>query len=374
MSTFYDLPLFYHLTSLPALEMSQLKSSIPSPGKPSIVQEDFPCWSIQEGTAGFPNREAISFDLHGLFVHHWPLPASGMARGAGGFDLSFDSLRIWDSDVWRKDRWIEKVRNEFLPQKIRKSSEGGEEILDRELPLRDQEGRRKNLKDGFTPRESPAPQDQVVAFDNSLFMGPIMFNPLDLSPPDEPLEPGVPGEGTSWEEIGQHIHFTPLVEDRATSYLLKLFDVKEPSKIPPFITVHLRRGDFAEFTGAGYTDLAKYTSALSRLFPRLQARLDNPKSFSGPSRNSFKPDPKWSHLRASDYEIVATTDEPSSSPFLTEVKALGWKIVDHELFETKETFGGWWPTLLDMAILAKGRAFVGTDRSTYSIMAALRVK
>lgn len=375
ISTFYDLPLFYRLTTLPALEMSQVKtSSFWAPDGTKRVQEEFPCWSIQESTVGFPNREAISFDMHGLYVHHWPLPGSGMARGAGGFDLSFDALRIWDSDVWAKDRWIERVRREFLPQQQRKDAEGHDLG---ELSLEDEEAREKNMKEGFAPRESPNPTDQIVAFDNSLFLGPIMFAPIDLSPASAPLEPSLAGEGTSWIEIGQHLHFTDLVESRATAYLVDLFAVSDPSEIPPFITVHLRRGDFAEFTGA-YTDLEKYTSALSRLVPRLQARLDDPTSFSGPSRHAYRPPPRprsrHGVVAAKDYAIVATTDEASDSPFVQKVRQLGWKVVDHERFATKETFGGWWPTLLDCAILARGRSFVGTDRSTYTHLAALRVK
>ncbi|GAA5933945.1 O-fucosyltransferase family protein [Sporobolomyces koalae] len=363
ISTFYDLPLFYHLTSLPALEMAQVKTT-----EQPMIQEDFPCWSIQESTVGFPNREAISFDMHGLYVHHWPLPGAGMARGAGGFDLSYDALKIWDSDTWRKDRWIEQVRREWLPQEKRKDKDGKE--LE-ELDLNDEDARRRNIKEGFTPRESPSPTDQMVAFDNSLFLGPIMFDPIDLSPDNAPLEPRLPGEGTSWAEIGQHIHFTPLVESRATEYLLRLFDVQRESQIPPFITVHLRRGDFEAFTGA-YTGLDKYTAALERLLPRLQARLNNPDSFSGPSRAAFHP--RSRKIPAAKYAVVATTDESSDSPFVAEVKSLGWKVVDHEAFETKERLGGWWPTLLDMAILARGRSFVGTDRSTYTHLAGLRVK
>lgn len=371
ISTFYNLPLFYHLTNLPALEMAQVKtSSFWTPQGTKQIQEEFPCWSTQESTVGFANREAISFDMHGLFVHHWPLPGAGMARGAGGFDLSFDALRIWDSNTWAKDRWIETVRREFLPQQQRKDAEG-QPILE-EIPIEAEEARKKNIKAGFTPRESPAPTDQMVAFDNSLFMGPIMFSPIDLSPDSAPLEPNLAGEGTSWQEIGQHLHFTDLVESRATSYLMRLFNVDSANQIPPFITVHLRRGDFAEFTGA-YTDLEKYTSALDRLLPRLQARIDNSTAFTGPGRSPYRQFSR-SRLPATSYSIVATTDESSSSPFVKEVKALGWKVVDHEEFKTKEELGGWWPTLLDCAILARGRSFVGTDKSTYTHMAALRVK
>jgi len=372
--------------------MSQIKTSSfwdnnnnsPQKGeKQAPIQEDFPCWSIQESTVGFPNREAISFDMHNLYVHHWPLPGNGMARGAGGFDLSFDALRIWDSDLWAKDRWIDKVRKEYLPQQVRKDSTTDDEKILPEIDVTvDEKARKENMKEGFGTHSAPSPTDQIVAFDNSLFLGPIMFPPIDLSPSSSPLEPGLAGEGTSWQEIGQHLHFTELVESRATSYLMKLFPQTNPDRpqdLPPFITIHLRRGDFAEFTGA-YTDLEKYVQALNKLLPRLQQRIDDPTSFSGPGRTPYRKPHYVSNnsnkkkLAASSYSIVATTDESSSSPFVQKVKQLGWKVVDHEEFNTKQEFGGWWPTLLDCAILARGASFVGTDRSTYTHLAALRVK
>jgi len=361
ISLFYDLPRFFHLTSIPALEMSQLKLPT-SPDKSQ--QEDFPCWSVQESTVGFPNFEAISFDMHGLYVHHWPLPGHTFARGAGGFDLSFDSLRIWDSSPSAKDDWINKVRQEFLPQK--KLPQDPEKELVKE-------GGKDNMKDGFHTHDAPSPTDQVVAFDNSLFLGPIMFSPLDLSPSTSPLEPTLAGEGTSWTSIGQHLHFTPHISSIANQYLMSIFSVSSPSQIPPFISIHLRRGDFEEFTGS-YTSLDKYSLALSRLIPRLQSRLSSPSSFSGPSRLSFHPKSK---LPASEYPVLCTTDESSSSPFIQEVLKKGWKIVDHSQetgFGTKENLGGWYPTLVDMKILSMGKGFVGTDRSTYTHLAGLRVK
>jgi len=304
--------------------------------------------------------------MHGLYVHHWPLPGDTFARGAGGFDLSFDSLRIWDSNSWEKDRWIERVRSESLPQKKSppppSEDEDGKDL--KGVKVKVKEGK-ENIKDGFKVWDSPSPTDQVVAFDNSLFLGPIMFPPIDLSPASAPLEPSLAGEGTSWISIGQHLHFTPHLERIANEYLMSIFQVSTPSKIPPFISVHLRRGDFEQFTGA-YTSLEKYSSALDRLLPRLQARLDDPNSFSGPSRGAFNP--RQSKLKAKDYEVLCTTDEKSDSPFVKEVLKKGWKIVDHSEetgFDTKGKLGGWYPTLVDMKILSMGKSFVGTDRSEF---------
>ncbi|GAA5929026.1 hypothetical protein JCM1841_005613 [Sporobolomyces salmonicolor] len=351
LSTFYDLPRFYHESHIPAVEMSRVKpvdwtSSLPQ-------KEHLSCWSVQEATVGFANLEAWSLNLYGIRIQYWPLPS--MARGLGGFDLAFDALRVFDFDQWAKNDWIGRVQRESLPQK--KPVDGEEFSGDRAT----------NIKDGFDPAGTQPPNDQITCFDNTLFLGPVMFPPLPVS--KAPLEPVVPGEGLSWISVGQHLRFNPVVEARADEYLMRLFDVPAPPQIPPFISVHLRRGDFKEF--AGFTALDQYTAALERVRAGLQARLDDPDGWIGPGRKHFR---AFKGLRADEYAVVATTDERGDSEFVKDVRALGWKVLDHDAFETRETLGGWWPTMLDGAILARGRSFVGTDRSTFSHLAGLRVK
>jgi hypothetical protein len=276
-----------------------------------------------------------------------------MARGMGGFDVAFDALRLFDFDERGKREWIAKVQRQSLPQKP------GPEVTDVAK-------RKKNLKDGFDTAHTSPPTDQIMCFDNTLFLGPIMFREAFIG--DLPIEPAVPGEGLSWQNVGQHLHFNSRVERLADDYLMRLFHVKSPAKIPPFITVHLRRGDFKEF--AGFTALDKYVSALARVRQSLQARLEDPYGWQGPGRAHFR-----AHgIKADQYAVVTTTDEPSGSEFFLEVKALGWKVLDHDAMRTKEQAGGWWPTILDGAILARGQSFVGTDRSTFSHLAGLRVK
>ncbi|GAA5887934.1 hypothetical protein JCM5296_001501 [Sporobolomyces johnsonii] len=351
LSTFYDLPRFYHESRIPAVEMSRIKPVDWTSSRPQ--NEHLSCWSVQEATVGFANLEAWSFDLHGIWINHWPLPP--MARGLGGFDLAFDALRVFDFDQWAKSDWIGRVQRESLPQK--KPADGEEFSGDPAT----------NLKDGFDPAGTQPPNDQIMCFDNTLFLGPIMFPPLPVS--KAPLEPAVPGEGLSWISVGQHLHFNPAVEAHADEYLMRLFDVAAPAQIPPFISIHLRRGDFKEF--AGFTALEQYTAALERARATLQFRLDNPDGWTGPGKKHFR---AFEGLRADEYAVVATTDERGESEFVKEVRALGWKVLDHDAFETKDKLGGWWPTMLDGAILARGRSFVGTDRSTFSHLAGLRVK
>ncbi|GAA5895783.1 hypothetical protein JCM6882_001380 [Rhodosporidiobolus microsporus] len=354
MSTFYDLPRFWTESRIPAVEFTQVKPLDLDQQRPH--NEMLPCWSVQEATAGFANLEAWSFDLHDIWVQHWALPP--LARALGGFDLAFDALRLFDFDTWAKTEWVARVRREWIPQKP---------PADPAKPYKGDLS--KNMKDGFEPVGSQVPDDQLLCFDNTLFLGPVMFPELPVT--ERPLEPNVPGEGLSWMNVGQHLRFNDAVESRADEYLAHLFGVASPAQIPPFITIHLRRGDFKDFTG--FTSLDKYKSALTRVQAALQKRLDDPVNWTGPGRRAFR---TFGKLRAEEYAVVATTDESGESEFVKEVRGLGWKVLDHGKtgFDTAATLGAWWPTMIDGAVLARGRSFVGTDRSTFSHIAGLRVK
>ncbi|KPV73853.1 uncharacterized protein RHOBADRAFT_54447 [Rhodotorula graminis WP1] len=352
ISSFYDLGRFWAEARIPAVQFADVKPMDLRSERPQ--NEHLACWSIQELLIGFANLQAWSFDLHDVWVDHWPLPP--LARGGGGFDVAFDALRMFDFDVGAKTRWIEQVRREVLPQKA---------PVDPEVPFEGDKA--KNLKDGFDTVSAAPPDHQLMCFDNSLFIGSVMFQEPHLEP--VPLEPTVPGEGLDWVHAGQYMRFNREVERRADDYLMELFGVSRASEIPPFITIHLRRGDFKEFTG--FTALDKYVSALERVQAALQNRLDNPYDWTGPGRFAFR---TFDGLSAKDYAVVTTTDERGDTPFVQEVRALGWKVLDHDAFDTKRKMGGWWPTMLDAAILARGRSFVGTHASTFSHMAGLRVK
>lgn len=104
----------------------------------------------------------------------------------------------------------------------------------------------KTIKGGFSPLTTPPPSDQLMCLDNTLFLGPVMFEPAFT--PAIPDEAGVAGEGLSWIAVGQHLRFATEVEEVVDEYLLNLFSVEQVVDIPPFITIHLRRTDFVSFT------------------------------------------------------------------------------------------------------------------------------
>jgi len=69
--------------------------------------------------------------------------------------------------------------------------------------------------------------------------------------------------------------------------------------------------------------------------------------------------------------VIMTSDEKNAT-WWEDVVAQGWFQVDHS--KTVEIYGAWYPVLIDAAIQSGGVGFVGTDRSTMSILARRRVQ
>ena len=67
-----------------------------------------------------------------------------------------------------------------------------------------------------------------------------------------------------------------------------------------------------------------------------------------------------------------TSDEKDPA-WWDEIRALGWQAVDHDRAKTAEVFGRWYPLIIDAVIQSQALGFVGTDRSTFSIVARRRV-
>ena len=46
------------------------------------------------------------------------------------------------------------------------------------------------------------------------------------------------------------------------------------------------------------------------------------------------------------------------------LRSFGFHLVSHKEHETLDRLGAWFPTLIDSVILAGGKGFLGTDKST----------
>lgn len=60
--------------------------------------------------------------------------------------------------------------------------------------------------------------------------------------------------------------------------------------------------------------------------------------------------------------------------FWDEVKAEGWKYIDHKAERTFDEYGEWYKPVVDIVAQSLGAGFVGTKSSTVSLVSARRVE
>ncbi|GAA5931895.1 hypothetical protein JCM3775_000072 [Rhodotorula graminis] len=350
----YDLPRFYSLTNIPTVPLSSFKT----PGGPGNVDERVTCWSLMEKYTGAPNVHAVEtgFEEHKIFTDFWAVPP--FPRSSEGAVLEFGPVVDFLSNTTAQLEWVATTRREYLPQKsVPKGVEPSTVVAE------------DNVKPFFDPVHGvpPTEDDQLMCLDATFYVGDSV--PPPPYPQHVPLDPW--RVGRAWKEVGQHLHWLPEVEEHANDYLKALFSVKRAKDIPPYISVHVRRGDFKAFHGNTYTPLSSYVSAVADVRTQLQARLDRPSS---PTSLSDKPSLRAFPIPPAEYAVVVTTDEPPGSDLYVELAELGWHVVDHDAQRTVERLGEWYPAMLDGEILSRGQGFVGTQWSTFSMLSGNRVE
>ncbi|KAH6918153.1 hypothetical protein BKA70DRAFT_1089311 [Coprinopsis sp. MPI-PUGE-AT-0042] len=161
----------------------------------------------------------------------------------------------------------------------------------------------------------------------------------------------------AWREVGQHLHWTPRLNDIADQYVRRTLGVADGEKTPTWIGIHIRRGDFANICtiNLNETDLTKCFAPLSTI----ARRVDEVKA-------------ELLEKKGIVVDNVIMTSDEKDEEWWEDVRKLGWKTVDHS--KTDETYGRWYPVLIDAVIQGGGVGFVGTDGSTMSIIARRRVE
>ncbi|KAG5649844.1 hypothetical protein H0H81_001801 [Sphagnurus paluster] len=166
-----------------------------------------------------------------------------------------------------------------------------------------------------------------------------------LLPPDEQMLP-------AWRFVGQHLHWTPQIEQLANQYVRRAIGSLEDQPTPPWIAIHVRRGDFGVFCGADKTNCYASLPVIARRVEEVKVEL--------------------MHKKGISVEHVIMTSDERNATWWEEVRAQGWYGIDHS--KTADTLGPWYPVLIDAAIQSLGFGFVGTDRSTMSMLARRRVE
>ncbi|KAF5385096.1 hypothetical protein D9615_001270 [Tricholomella constricta] len=181
------------------------------------------------------------------------------------------------------------------------------------------------------PRESPTnhvllpPDEQMLCYDYLYYV--CANQPFEMEFDYSP----------AWRFVGKYLYWSSTIEKLANQY---------------WIAIHVRRGDFKVFCGEDTTGCYASLAVIARRVEEVKAELLQ--------RKGITVD-----------HVIMTSDERNAT-WWEEVKGHGWYGVDHS--QTADLLGPWYPVLIDAAIQSLGVGFVGTDRSTMSMLARRRVE
>ncbi|KAJ7053007.1 hypothetical protein C8F01DRAFT_1261182 [Mycena amicta] len=156
----------------------------------------------------------------------------------------------------------------------------------------------------------------------------------------------------AWQSVGRHMRWTKKIEELAVEVTRELLGVEEGELVPPYIAVHIRRGDFSSWCSMDskeecYAPLSAYERRVREV--RAQLLEDTGVSID---------------------RVIVTSDE-TDEQWWADVAKLGWLRPDHT--KTTEGDGAWYPIFVDAAIQGAAYGFVGTETSSVSILARRRV-
>ncbi|KAF7302714.1 hypothetical protein HMN09_00906300 [Mycena chlorophos] len=187
------------------------------------------------------------------------------------------------------------------------------------------------------------PDEHLLCFDDLYYMAVRETDELeqDYSP--------------AWRFVGQHMRWTPYIQNLATDYLRKAFDIHDGEDVPPYIAVHVRHNDFIHWCEEGFEEPEQCFAPLDAFARRV-----------GEMQHELR-------LKTGvDAQYVVVTSDEKNATWWEGVRELGWVRLDHSA--TKERLGMWFPILIDAVVQSMGAGFVGTARSTVSMLAGKRVQ
>ncbi|KAF8973016.1 hypothetical protein BDZ97DRAFT_645557 [Flammula alnicola] len=165
----------------------------------------------------------------------------------------------------------------------------------------------------------------------------------------------------AWQNIGRYLPFTQTLKQLGRAYISRAFQFSGSlDNLPPFIAVHIRRGDFIDFIGR------------CPLVNGMRTNCFTPLSVYAKHVDVIKG--KWvtkSNLTISN--VIVMSDEQSPA-FWDDVQNHGWSFINHTREETVENFGEWFPPIIDTVIQSFAVGLIGTKGSTFSLVGERRVK
>ncbi|KAK7031515.1 hypothetical protein R3P38DRAFT_818327 [Favolaschia claudopus] len=297
----FDIPRIENATGLRILEWHQVKDS------ESEVVDTLGCWSIWKAVQSF-NTE----------------PHFTSAPGRLKLDVSYTTA----------PRWIKMDSND------QNAFATFWTIASLAFP----ETRARNLQaPTLSPIRSVAlpPDEHMVCYDYLYYVGTYTDYEWesDFSP--------------AWRFVGRHMHWTPQLQQLAERYTREALGLASYQATPPYIAVHVRRGDFANWcNNVPINDCFPSFDVIERRVEEVKGEI-------------------YSKKRIRVDRVIVTSDEEDPA-WWAEVAKLGWSNPDHS--RTADVHGKWYPLLIDAVIQSSAIGFVGTDRSTVSVIARKRIQ
>jgi len=157
----------------------------------------------------------------------------------------------------------------------------------------------------------------------------------------------------AWRFAGQHMHWAPELEKLADQYVRRAMGLSDFEPTPLYISIHARHSDFGAYCGDLPKDQCFASPAvIGRRIEEVRQELRDRKGI--------------------EVQHVVMTSDERNATWWEDIRKQGWLTIDHS--QTVELYGHWYPVLIDAVIQSNGAGFVGTDRSTMTVMAKRRVQ
>ncbi|KAF8973027.1 hypothetical protein BDZ97DRAFT_1649427 [Flammula alnicola] len=158
----------------------------------------------------------------------------------------------------------------------------------------------------------------------------------------------------AWNFVGTHLHFTDDLVTLVKDYLRRVFSRTEDDTIPPFIAIHMRRGDFArqcyDTPGNCLIPLGTFERKVNAMKQEIRDK---------------------NNIEITQVLVIADEKDPD---FWDEVREIGWVHFDHMAEGTEERYGEWYPPIVDIVAQSMASGFIGTEDSTFSLVSSRRVE
>ncbi|TDL25263.1 hypothetical protein BD410DRAFT_717900, partial [Rickenella mellea] len=159
----------------------------------------------------------------------------------------------------------------------------------------------------------------------------------------------------AWRFVGKYARWNPTLLGIAHELLRGAFELEPEEEIPPYVAVHVRRGDFRKACHEiPVNECFAPPSAFARRVAEVQQELLGTKGI--------------------DARRVLVTSDETDPAWWSEIKSFGWTWVNHTTARTAETYGLWYTVTVDAVFQSIGAGVVGTHRSTMSLLAARRTQ